>query len=458
MKKLLDQYIKVILIFVLILTNQIVFASDFETLIDQSYGSQTHTGKRAWRKPNFSGQNQSLGYFNKVFEPPKGMEKQVQFWVDIYSKYSSSQGVIHDSENLEIVYGVVDFKDIDENPMISKFKKEKFRQLKVDEFKKNIIAKLKFFSELESPSGLNAEDMKLWMNFAGKSKQALIEAANTNRVRFQLGQKDKFQMGIYFSGRYLEEMEEIFLNEGLPIELTRMVFVESSFNVLARSKVGASGLWQIMPSTAKPFKIMSPAIDKRNHPIESTKVAAKILKYNYKLLESWPLAITGYNHGPAGVKRMTQKYNTRNIAELVKNVQSSVTFGFASRNFFACFLAALEVEKNADKYFGNAIWSKKLEAESLKLTREVDYNEFLKWFDGDTKKLSVFNPHLNSSIRKNSMPIPNRTSVVVPKESYAQVLVDLAKTNSKKSKQAQTVRKRIVYNKNSKSATDEKYD
>ncbi|HEY1078664.1 MAG TPA: lytic murein transglycosylase, partial [Bdellovibrio sp.] len=155
---------------------------------------------RPWRAPTFAEQNKALGYSENAFAIPKGMEKQVQFWVDIYTKYSSNQGVIHDAENVENVYEVVDLTGLTT---------ERAKQKKIDQVKAIIGLKL------------NKEEK--------------------DRLRFQLGQKDRMQEAIFFSGRYLEEMEKIFRDAGVPMELTRLAVVESSFNIMARSKVGASG-------------------------------------------------------------------------------------------------------------------------------------------------------------------------------------------------------------------------
>lgn len=343
---------------------------------------------RAWRAPNYSSQHKSLGYSDTAFAVPAGMEKKVQFWVDIYSKYTTSQGVLHDADNVEIVYAVIDLSD---------YKTDRAKQKRMDAAKKEVGARL----SLEE----------------------------RERLRFQLGQKDRMYDAIFYSGRYLEDMERIFAEAGLPIELTRLAFVESSFNVLARSKVGASGLWQIMPYTAKPYRMMSPTVDKRNHPMEATRFAARLLRSNYNMLESWPLAVTGYNHGPTGVLKMTRSYKTREISELVENVRSRRSFGFASRNFYACFLAALEVEKNASKYFGESVvWSKKLDGTDLKLPVGIKYRDLLTWFNGDDRKLQIFNPHLTAKARSGTI-IPAHTVVAVPKDKYNVALMSLARKN-----------------------------
>lgn len=340
---------------------------------------------RPWRAPSFSNQNETLGYGENTFKAPKGMEKQVQFWVDVYTKYNSTQGIIHDSENVETVYEVVDLSDL---------KTERDRQKKIDQVKKVIGEKL-------------SKDQR-------------------ERLRFQLGQKDRMLEAIFYSGRYLEDMEQIFKDAGLPIELTRLAFVESSFNIMARSKVGASGIWQIMPYTARPYRMLSATVDKRNHPLEATRMAAKLLRQNYSMLESWPLAVTGYNHGPTGVQKMTRSYKTRELGELVQNVRSRKSFGFASRNFYASFLAALEVEKNAVKYFDAVVWSQPLDSRDLKLPVGVKYREVLAWFDGDDRKAQLFNPHLTAKARKGQL-IPAKTIIAVPADKYNIALISLAR-------------------------------
>ncbi|WP_413580421.1 lytic transglycosylase domain-containing protein [Bdellovibrio sp. HCB288] len=342
---------------------------------------------RMWRPPIFKNQSKSLGYNSNAFATPKGMEKQVQFWVDVYSKYSSDQGILHDSENVEKVYKIVDLKGL---------KTEREKQKKIDEVKKDVIAKEK----------LNKE-----------------QAAN---LRYQLGQKDRMQQAIFYSGRYIEDMEKIFRQEQLPLELVRMVYVESSFNIMARSKVGASGVWQIMPYTARPFRMISSSVDKRNHPMDATRTAAKLLKSNYNMLQSWPLAVTGYNHGPTGVAKMTKSYKSRELGHLIENVESRRSFGFASRNFYACFLAALEVERNAQKYFDTVLWSKPLPAQDLKLPVAIKYRDLVKWFDGDHDKAQVYNPHLTYNVIKKGFKIPSKTVISVPKDKYNVALISLS--------------------------------
>jgi membrane-bound lytic murein transglycosylase D len=148
-------------------------------------------------------------------------------------------------------------------------------------------------------------------------------------------------------------MERIFRAEGLPLELTRLPLVESCFDVEAYSKVGAAGIWQFMPATGRLYAMdVNDSVDERRDPIASTRAAARFLRHNYEALEdSWPLAITAYNHGPAGIRRAISATGTTDIGVIVGRYDGPA-FGFASRNFYAEFLAALDVDRHREAWFG----------------------------------------------------------------------------------------------------------
>ncbi len=391
--------IKIFLFFAFVGSINVYGEEDTPVTHDPIAGINGIVGSREWKAPRYEYAVNPLGYESTSFKTPKGFESRVEFWKKIYTEYSTQQGVIHDSEEVGVIYKEVDFTDIEQNSELSLRQKDKKKQKRVENYKKEI---------LEKNSKLKMSDL-----------------------RFQLGQSDRIQKAIYISGRYIEDFEEVFRLNNLPLELVRLVFVESSFNVLARSKVGASGLWQIMPSNAKPYKMISNTVDKRNHPIKATKLAAKILKNNFMMLGDWSLAVTGYNHGPTGVLKMTRKYKTRDLVELVDNVNSRKSFGFASKNFYASFLAILDVEKNASKYFKNISWSKKLDGENLKLPQPISYKNLFSWFDLNSEHLQLYNPHLTKAVTSSKNDIPAGTWVMVPEKNYLLALSDIAKRKRK---------------------------
>ena len=169
-------------------------------------------------------------------------------------------------------------------------------------------------------------------------------------IRFQLGQADRFRSGLIRSGAWETHIAETLANLGLPAELAVLPHVESSFNPRAYSKVGAAGLWQFMRSTGRRYMRIDAAVDDRLDPFRSTEAAAQLLAYNYRVLGSWPLALTAYNHGTAGVRHAKETLATDDIVRIVRSYTSR-TFGFASRNFYVSFLAALEIDRNPRAVF-----------------------------------------------------------------------------------------------------------
>jgi membrane-bound lytic murein transglycosylase D len=151
---------------------------------------------------------------------------------------------------------------------------------------------------------------------------------------------------------YLSEIERIFAAAGLPRELALLPHVESSFNSKAYSRAGAAGLWQFMPATGKRFMRIDNRVDERMNVRLSTIAATKLLRENYEELGTWPLAITAYNHGAYGMKQAVAAVGTNDFGTIVQRYQGPM-FGFASKNFYAEFLAALEVVRHHKLYFAD---------------------------------------------------------------------------------------------------------
>jgi hypothetical protein len=393
-----------------------------------------------WSAPDYSKQEGSLGWAKDTFNVPPELAIRVRFWKDVYAKYTTDQGVLHDIEDLSVVY-----EDLDFTPIMREKKtlaaKARARTSLVNAKRKEIRSRLERLSNMRSARDVKGETDRRYLAYFtkdgamtdqaiarlfeksnAKELQALrsrLKAASTKRrVRFQLGQKDKFILGIYYSGRYLREMEKVFRSEKMPVELTRLPFVESSFNIQARSRVGASGVWQFMPRTAKPWMLVSSDVDERNDPMTATVSAARLLKANYDRLQTWPLALTAYNHGAAGVARAVRVTGSRDLPVIIEKYRNR-RFGFASSNFYACFLAALEVEKEARALLGDVKWSLEFDGVEVDLTkrdfkRTVNWNLLVSFYDGDSVLAELQNPHLTSRLKKSGRELPKKTFIRVP--------------------------------------------
>jgi membrane-bound lytic murein transglycosylase D len=173
----------------------------------------------------------------------------------------------------------------------------------------------------------------------------------SKRLRFQLGQADKFRAGVGRSGLWFDFIVTTLREHGVPTELAALPLVESSFNPKAYSRVGAAGLWQFTRGTGRRYMRIDHVVDERMDPHRASIGAAQLLRDNYRRLGAWPLAITAYNHGVSGIARAVRVLHTKDIG-VISRRYSSRTFGFASRNFYAEFLAALEVSTDASSFFG----------------------------------------------------------------------------------------------------------
>ena len=276
-------------------------------------------------------QKDALGYeFERTFEVPAGLEHRVEFWKKIYGEYTTHQYVIHDTEDM-VIYEIIDISDIETSKISDREKDRRInnRLSSVEEKYQSVLRSIHSKKEKE----LTAEEKRIFNLFTHiNDRDKFIRASHLSRIRAQLGQKDRFKLGIQYSGKYLSLIEDVFRKFQLPLELTRIPYVESMFNLDAKSFRGASGIWQFMRTTGIRFLTMNDVIDERNDPLESTIASAKLLKQNYEKLNNWPLAITAYNHGQTGMYRISQRMNTKDIVKII-NEYSSPTFGFASKNF-----------------------------------------------------------------------------------------------------------------------------
>src|SRR5262245_66511076 len=110
-----------------------------------------------------------------------------------------------------------------------------------------------------------------------------------------------------------------------------------------------------MPATGRLYLRVSGGVDERLDVRAATMAAAQILRENYEKLGTWPLAITAYNHGANGIKQAVATVGTTNFGVIVQRYRGPL-FGFASQNFYAEFLAAVDLAQHYKQYFGDILF------------------------------------------------------------------------------------------------------
>ena len=351
----------------------------------------------------------------------------VAFWRDIYGKYPSSQGVLHDKRDLRIIYEVLDIEGIWENGA-----RERDRQ-RIERAKARYLEIFKSLAAGAPPQ--TREEKRVAALFGARATPEDFRLAQEN-IRFQSGQKDNFRKGLIRSGAYLEEIKEIMASYGVPEDLAYLPHVESSFNYKAYSKFGAAGIWQFTESSGKQFKLdVDYAIDERRDPLKATHAAARMLRHNYEKLGTWPLAVTAYNHGINGMMRAKA---AKGDYERIFQEHESELFKFASRNFYSEFLAAKEVAKNYPAFFGPLPIEPPVNSKGVVLPNYALVDDLVKYLKVDLETFKALNPALREPVYKGQKLIPKGYEVRVPQQGKIVRLADNIPPQILKEDQAQT--------------------
>lgn len=349
---------------------------------------------------------------------PEGLKDDVNFWIRVYTEVTTNEGFLHDERNLNVVYETLRF---------SAGSSSRDRQRLVDERRDRHIAALRrIIAALPTEAAreaLSADDKRLLALWGPNPSPVLLKEA-TQRVRFQLGQSDRFKEGLIRSSTWETHIAETFANQGLPPELAVLPHVESSFNAAAYSKVGAAGLWQFMRSTGRRYMRVDDAVDERLDPYRSTEAAAQLLAYNYRVLGSWPLALTAYNHGAAGMRRAKEAVGTDDFVK-INRTYNSRSFGFASRNFYPSFLAALTIDENPEKYFGALQRRPEQKFHEITMPAYVRLATLERVLGVDREQLRALNPGWRPAIFNGSRLIPRGYRLRLPADTAERWTADM---------------------------------
>lgn len=340
-----------------------------------------------------------------ALERPPVLEPAISFWRHVFGKYSRHQVVIHARDYPNKIFTVLDYRDeaargVSEVAIANKRHRE--TQETIDRINR-------LLGEIEDADGQYAglsDDAKAIVELFADIDDPNIYRKVRGEIRAQQGVLERTREGLERAGRYLPYMESVFAERDLPKALTRLPLVESSFDTRAYSKVGAAGVWQFIPSSARRYMRLDHMLDDRRDPWNSTVAAAAHLSDDYALLQDWPLAITAYNFGRAGVKRALETVNGDSLSDLIQHYENP-RFGFASRNFYASFVAAVDVEQERERWFDIPLRP----AEPARFD-EVETKHYVAWstlqrlsgWDHDTFR--AHNPAYGEMVRDDKLFVP----------------------------------------------------
>ena len=352
---------------------------------------------------------------------PDGIARRVNFWRRVYSLWSKNQDVLHVGAYPEVVLEIHDSsriaglgeksRDRVMRPWMG-VRRHQYQQILWK------LSSLKVVNEaVLSPTERRV--MHLFDHIQDKSKYSI----GASSLRVQRGQREFIAKGLEVAPKYLPYAEAEFKRQGLMPELARIAFIESSFNLQALSKVGASGVSQVMPETGRDYLVVSGDIDERNDPIKASRAAAKLLAMNYKILGQWPLAITAYNHGVGGIARAMREKGTSDIVTLINHYDGN-NFGFASQTFYSGFLGLLATLKNSPKVFPEVKAAEPLVFDLVRVGG-LSVDDVKDKYNLSNALLGSYNPDISRMFLRTGGVFPDRYMLKIPARASAPALAKL---------------------------------
>ncbi|MCY4050300.1 MAG: LysM peptidoglycan-binding domain-containing protein [Gammaproteobacteria bacterium] len=355
-------------------------------------------------------------YCSEDFPCPKALQGRVIFWAHVFHKWGKTDAVFHDPDVPERVYSVVDTGRGCSNSVKSSLNKER-KRLKT--------ALYNTAKKLESSAKLTQEEEHLASLFPSKNPNQLRK--KSEKIRCQSGIRDSFIKGLERFNRYSYMVDNILAQYNLHPDIRYLPFVESTYNPRAYSKAGAAGMWQIMPSTARTLGLQLDAtIDERLDPEAATHGAARYLTESRASLtklarridpsvhssEISPFVITSYNYGVNGMRRAIKKVNPDYMQVLEK--YRSPSFRTAVKNFYASFLAARHVVKNAEQYFGKELAPKPVQVFTVVLNNPTSIDRIKQVFGFSEQDLRPINLGLTRFIWNGWRMVPSGYKLKLP--------------------------------------------
>ena len=189
---------------------------------------------------------------------------------------------------------------------------------------------------------------------------------------------------------YFPLFEQEFDNHDIPLEMKYLAIVESALNPKARSRVGATGLWQFMYGTGKEHGLdVSSYVDERSDPIKATRAACEYLNRMYKIFNDWDLALAAYNSGPGNVnKAIRRSGGYKNYWNLRRNLPRETA------GYVPAFLATMYLFEYAEEHDlkGEKVERAYFETDTIHVKSLITFDQISALVDISTEDLEVLNP------------------------------------------------------------------
>ncbi|MDA0713483.1 MAG: transglycosylase SLT domain-containing protein, partial [bacterium] len=250
-----------------------------------------------------------LNAARELFPRPSELLPNIKFWTNVYGVWTTEQIAFTDSEDLSLVYRVVTV------PALGERINGKTRDQWIKDYRAELIEVLKEIEVIQPRSEKEVTGLAREVYLAIRDNRRGDKYRRIDYIRAQNGLRNRFEHGYMLSGAHEMEIKARLRQFDLPEELIAIVFVESLFYSSSKSSAGAAGIWQFMRHTGKEFLHINDLVDERYDPIIATEAAIQYVITAKQKLGEWPLIITSYNHGRAGMLRAVNQVNSSDLVE-----------------------------------------------------------------------------------------------------------------------------------------------
>ena len=254
-------------------------------------------------------------------------------------------------------------------------------------------------------------------------------------INSYLQYRKKYYPALMAKAKYYFPMFEQYLDQyDIPLEMKYLAIVESALKPRARSRVGASGLWQFMYGTGKQFDLkVSSYVDERYNPLKATVAACKYLSQLYKIFGDWDLALAAYNSGPGNVtkaiKRSGGYKNYWNIRPYLPRETAGYVPAFYATMYIFEYADEHKIYSEAPKLFN-------FQTDTVHIKRTISFDQITETIGVDEEVLTFLNPEYKLNIipfvkgRDYTLRLPSKEMITFlnkEKELYALADTDDAK-------------------------------
>ena len=207
---------------------------------------------------------------------------------------------------------------------------------------------------------------------------------------FLTRKRDLMERMLTISQFYFPLFEQELDNKNIPLEMKYLSIVESALNPKARSRVGATGLWQFMYGTGKEMKLnINSYVDERSDPIKSTAAASNYLNRLYRIYNDWDLALAAYNSGPGNVnKAIRRSGGQRNYWNIRRNLPRETA------GYVPAFQATMYIFEYAEEHGLKTKRAERayFETDTIHVKHMITFDQITELTGINKGKLKILNP------------------------------------------------------------------